>query len=324
MQAVSVLLAATLPVSVAGRSPSLKRQVPVLSSRPSVLYENTSDIWPWQVYQTEQTLNPPQLDITWNGQALEPGVIFLTPRNFNGSNATKAVAPMLLTSQGDLVWEGPQLDPAGPYEFDNFRLQAVNGTEYLTYWTGYNQQNVNSSHGYGNITFLDQNYNVKFSVCPQLDLTVLPGTPHDCDADMQEAYVTPWGTLLVTAYNVTQVDLSSVNGSADGYVLDSQVHEIDMATSESIWKWSALDHIPLNASQLPIPANTTAEPWDYVHINSAAAYGENILINARHTWSVYAVNRTGGDIIWDFNGETGGDWGTVPMEASFVSFVNPY
>ncbi|TGO89396.1 hypothetical protein BPOR_0111g00060 [Botrytis porri] len=67
------------------------------------------------------------------------------------------------------------------------------------------------------------------------------------------------------------MDLSFVNGSADGY-LDVQIHEIDIATSESIWKWSALDHIPLNASQLPLTDMAAYESvaWDYVYNNSVS------------------------------------------------------
>lgn len=161
-----------------------KRNVSVLNSRSSILYENTSSIWPWQNYQTEPNLTPPALSITWNNETLQPGAIFLTPRNFNGSNATREVSPILLDSTGDLIWDGPHHDPTSSFEFNNFKVQQLNGTDYLTYWSGINVGNINSSHGYGNITFLNKHYQTTHVICPQLNLTVLPGTPHPCDADL--------------------------------------------------------------------------------------------------------------------------------------------
>ncbi|PYH89814.1 hypothetical protein BO71DRAFT_487625 [Aspergillus ellipticus CBS 707.79] len=274
-----------------------------------------------RIMPTEPSYNPPppKFNINWNGETLEPGVILLEPRNFDGVNATKQAGPLIMTSFGDLVWNGPIADDSESYEYANFRVQALNGAQYLTYWYGYRQEGINASTGYGDVTFLDSSYETKYTVCPKLGLNTLNTAVHSCDIDYNEQAVTPWGTLLVTAYNLTQVDRTSVNGSADGWVLDSQIHEIDITTSESIRKWSALDHLPLNASQLPITDNASeaSNAWDYVHINSVSAYDRNLLVNARHTWEVYTVNRKDGDIMWTFNGETGGDWGIVPEESLF-------
>lgn len=228
-----------------------------------------------------------------------------------------------MSSWGDLIWQGPATDPSGPYQASNLRYQSTNTTNYLTYWQGYVQQGINASIGYGNLTLLDNQYSAT-TVCPDLGLTVVPGTPHDCDIDYNEQYLTPWGTLLITAYNLTQVDLTSVNGSKNGYVLDAQIHEIDIETSESIWKWSSLDYIPLNASQLPLTglAENSSVAWDYVHINSVSTYDDDkLIVNARHTWDVFAVERASKDIVWNFNGISGGDWGIVPEESTFVSLT---
>ncbi|TGO13097.1 hypothetical protein BTUL_0077g00500 [Botrytis tulipae] len=106
-------------------------------------------------------------------------------------------------------------------------------------------------------------------------------------------------TILDKHYEPAAVILSSVNGSAKGYLLDAQIHEIDIATSESIWKWSSLDHIPLNASQLPLTdmAANESVAWDYIHLNSVSPYGTDKLLN--------------------YNGIYGGDFGAVPEEATF-------
>jgi hypothetical protein len=52
----------------------------------------------------------------------------------------------------------------------------------------------------------------------------------DCQADLHESYVTDRGSLLVTGYNLTQADLTSVNGSAQGWVYDSLFFDIDIET----------------------------------------------------------------------------------------------
>lgn len=91
---------------------------------------------------------------------------------------------------------------------------------------------------------------------------------------------------------------------------DAQIHEIDIATSKSSWKWSSLDHIPLNASYLPLTnmAATETDAWDYVHIDSVSTYGtDRLLVNARHTWDISAVDSTSGDIVWTSNVIYGGD-----------------
>ncbi|THV54571.1 hypothetical protein BGAL_0024g00360 [Botrytis galanthina] len=203
------------------------------------------------------------------------------------------------------------------------RYQALNGSDYLTYWNGYVLEAQNASIGYGNLTILDQHYEPAAVVCSSLGINVQPGIPHACDVDYNEQYLTPWGTLLVTVYNLTQMDLSSVDGSAEGYLLDAQIHEIDIATSESLWKWNSLDHIPLIASQLPLTDMAANESlaWDYVHVNSVSPYGtDKLLVSGRHTWDVVAIDRSSGDIVWNYNGIYGGDFGAVSEEATFANY----
>jgi Arylsulfotransferase (ASST) len=59
--------------------------------------------------------------------------------------------------------------------------------------------------------------------------------------------VTERGSLLVTGYNLTQVDLTSVNGSADGWIYNSLFFEIDIESKEILFQWSALEtRIPIS------------------------------------------------------------------------------
>ncbi|TGO25996.1 hypothetical protein BPAE_0068g00300 [Botrytis paeoniae] len=309
------ILSASLTSATYNNAPT---PIPLLASRSSVIFDNSINdaTWPWHIYQTAPEAHPPVFEILWNGEALEPGSIALTPVNFAGTNATKDTAPLLMSSWGDLVWQGPNSGPLSP---------SLNGSYYLTYWNGYVLEGRNASIGYGNLTILDKHYEPAAVVCPNLGINVQAGIPHDCDIDYNEQYLTPLGTFLVTVYNLTQMDLSSVNGSAEGYLLDAQIHEIDIAASESIWKWSSMDHIPLNASQLPLTdmAANESVAWDYVHINSVSPYGtDKLLVSGRHTWDVFAIDRSSGDIVWNYNGIYGGDFGAVPEEATFLAI--PY
>lgn len=45
--------------------------------------------------------------------------------------------------------------------------------------------------------------------------------------------------------------------------------------------------------------------------------GGDYLINGRHTWSTYLVSGYDGHIIWRVEGESGGDFGSLPEEARF-------
>ena len=158
-------------------------------------------------------------------------------------------------------------------------------------------------------------------ICPQIGLVTPPGTDHQCEADLHEAQVTPWGTLLVTAYNATPADLSAFGGPVEGFIFDSLVVEVEISTSKPLWTWSAADHVPLNHSQqLPIQNGSGIfdAPWDWFHINAIDAVSESsILVNSRNTWETYLVSKPSGEIQWTLNGETGGDFGPLPDNGRF-------
>ncbi len=141
---------------------------------------------------------------------------------------------------------------------------TYNGKQYLTYWNGYNSQGLNVGHGYGQTNFLDDTYQ-HFAVNPGLGLNKLVNTSNpDWSTDIHEHQMTDRNTLLVSAYNNTPYDLTSVGGSADGWIVDGLIFEIDIATQEVLFSWHALDHLPLNASHQPLgTAGNQADPWDW-------------------------------------------------------------
>ena len=273
----------------------------------------TGPLWPWQVYQSAP-YNPPELDISSNGAPLSDGLLVFSPGNFRANiPSAKQSSGVIMTDAGHLVWNGPA-------SATNLRVTTYKGSPILTFWTGVTTVGGNTGHGYGNVTFLDRRYEELLTVCPKLGLVVPEGDPvHPCNADFHEAFVTARDTLLISAYNATPADLSAIGGPRDGWVFDCLVFEIEPESGDVLFRWSALEHVPISETKFPLlNAGNESVPFDYFHVNSIVSIGDSFLVNARHTWSTYLVS-VNGEVEWALQGETGGDFGKVPEEGLFVS-----
>ena len=283
----------------------------ICSTNSVMILSDQPTTWPWQEYASF-TATPPNLQINTTGEPLSPGLIFFTP---NG-NSVKEGAPYIMTDGSDLVWAGPPTSDAS-----NLRAQTLFGEPVLSYWQSTQTGPVNPllGYGYGEVIILDASYTQIYNVCLQLNIT---STSSPCDADLHESLITPYNTLLVTAYNVTTADLTSVGGPENGFVIDSLAVEIDIATGEIVFIWSPLEHVPINATHWPLQGAGSVEsnPFDWFHMNSIQLVDGYYLISSRNTWTIYLVDRLG-DIIWQINGEDGGDFGSLPAGASFVSLT---
>jgi hypothetical protein len=121
-----------------------------------------------------------------------------------------------MTNDGTLVWS------AATANYTNLRIQEADGKPALTYWNGSGSPNpASQGKGYGAVYILDTSYNVKHIVCPHINLKTIGDVDYPCQADVHESYMTERNTLLVTAYNITQTDLTSVGGTVDGWIFDS-------------------------------------------------------------------------------------------------------
>jgi len=101
-------------------------------------------------------------------------------------------------------------------------------------------------------------------------LEQVPNATFASDIDVHEIYLTQNGSMIVTANNVTQADLSSVGGPANGWVVEAQVYEIDVETNQVLFSWKSLDHldqIPFNASLYPLGSE------GYTGVNQSLAWG---------------------------------------------------
>lgn len=279
----------------------------------------TPNIWPSQTFVTEN-FTAPDLAITRYGNS-SPGYLFLTP---SGSGTTSE-APILISDANELIWSGP----SGGWVYNGFRVQQIHNKPYLTYWKG--NSSATFGHGYGSVRILNSSYHEVYNICPsaqELDLVTPNHVSYDCYIDQHESFVTSQGTLIATAYNVTQADLTSVGGPRNGWIFDSLFYEIDLATGAVLFRWRSLDHlpkIPLTQSQYPfvLPgSNTTfgttqALPWDYFHINSVQALADGYLVNSRHLFSTYKVTKDG-SIDWHLSGSQAipGDF-TLPPSVYF-------
>ncbi|KUJ15115.1 uncharacterized protein LY89DRAFT_750346 [Mollisia scopiformis] len=251
---------------------------------------------------------PPVFNVTeLSGLPLASGLVFLTPLNLTAGSA------VIMTGSGDLVWSS---EASGSYT--NFLTTSLYGQPVLTFWNGTGNANpLISGHGYGKVQILDNTYTELYSICPDLNLNFPPAAiRYECQADIHESVVTDRGTLIVTAYNYTQADLTSINGTADGWIYDGLVFEIDIPTQEILFSWSAIEHVPVNATKLPLAgAGSSADPFDYFHINSIQPVGDGFLVNSRHTWTTYKIDSKG-QIEWEFEGSNGGDF-ELPSDGEF-------
>ena len=275
--------------------------------------EDPGEVWPYQVYKSS-SFNPPELDITSDGRPLAPGLLFITPSDGSRVNATKDTAPMIVTATGQLVWHGPTVTA------NNLRVASYQGKSILTYWSGSSAPGANVGHGYGHVTFLDSTYSEILNVCPQLGLVTPEDVTYPCQADFHESFITDRDTLLVTAYNATEADLSLIGGPSNGWVFDCLFFELDPKNGDILFRWSALEHIPVNETKSGLAGRggfNQSVPFDWFHINSVVNIGNQFLVNSRHLWTTYLITAKG-DIEWTLQGDTGGDFGALPPNGHFV------
>ena len=226
---------------------------------------------------------PPPVTILTPAANLGDGDIFVTP---TGASSSYANGPEILDQQGNTVWF--HAVPQGQTASD-FRTQTYRGKQVLTWWQGTGLGGLARGTDY----IYDDQY--------QQIATVQAG--NGLSADGHEFLITPWNTALILAYTTATADLSSIGGPADQTVINGVVQEIDIPTGKVLFQWSSADHVPFSQSEQPLPASAST-PWDWFHINAVHVDSDdNLLVDARNTWTTYKVNRHSGDIVWQLGGK---------------------
>src|SRR5919112_1833463 len=121
--------------------------------------------------------------------------------------------------------------------------------------------------------------------------------------DAHEFQLTPSGTALLMAYVPVPWDTSKLGGRRDGIVEDCVIQEIDVATGTLLFEWHALGAIPLGESYRPAPKkrNQFHDPY---HFNSVALDADgDFIVSARHTSTIYKIDRETGKIAWRLGGK---------------------
>lgn len=135
-------------------------------------------------------------------------------------------------------------------------------------------------------------------------------------SDMHEFTVTEYGTAILAIYAPVAANLSSIGGAEAGYILDSIVQEIDIATGTLLFEWRASQHVPIHTTYKTLHpcSNDTTAPFrgcgytrdaafDYFHVNSVQKDAQgNYFLSARCTASLVYVDGKTGSIIWTMGG----------------------
>jgi hypothetical protein len=225
-------------------------------------------------------LRPPKINVLKRTDKAYPGRIFFAP---------KQTGLTILDSYGRINWFQMTGYGGNGEQVQDFRPQHYEGNQVLTYWKGASTSRGFSQLGY--FTILNRKYNVI--------KTFRMGNGYKPDA--HDMTLTPRNTALTIAYRGVLWDTSRFGGTKNSKVMDNVIQEIDIKTGAVLFEWHSLGNINLEAStQKP---DTEGGPWDYFHANAAANDGDSILVSARHTSTIYRIDRRTGWLRWRLRGD---------------------
>lgn len=247
-------------------------------------------LWPLVKFQST-SIQTPSLNVTKMGQT-EPGFLFLAPHDL----IRETNNPSIYSDDGQLVWQGP----SGNYSA--MQPQMLNNEPVIAYWSGA----LDNGFGFGAITIVNSSYDeihkVTLDCKAENFVTIHDPMEFESCIDIHESQLTDNGTMLVTAVNVTQADLSSIGGPKDGWIQDTLVYEIDIKTNEILFRWSAYEHIdqvPLSNVFAPLDGagGNKTDPYGYPHLNSVYKYGDSYLVSSRYMCSLFFI-ASDGSVTW--------------------------
>ncbi|OJJ49593.1 hypothetical protein ASPZODRAFT_138978 [Penicilliopsis zonata CBS 506.65] len=229
-------------------------------------------------------LQAPELNVIKSDPRCEDGHILLTPRGMFYPEP----GPLIFDNAGNLVWMenkyGMVMD---------LKVQHYKGRDYLTFWAGEDD----GTRGNGQYYMLDSSYEVAHIITAANGLM----------GDLHEFKLTENGTALMTIYEMTPADLTSVGGPSDGWIYDGVFQEVDLETGEVVFQWRARDHYAVDEAYSPLGDKgrepTKASAWDYFHINSVDKDAEgNYLVSSRYMHTLTCV-KPSGDLCWVLGGK---------------------
>ncbi|KAF7585867.1 hypothetical protein BBP40_009957 [Aspergillus hancockii] len=238
---------------------------------------------PTQKYESFD-LEAPEVNMRAWDPRCEDSYVFLSPRG----HFYPEPGPLIYDNKGELVWIEKRFGMAM-----DFKVQSYRGQDYLTFWAGEDD----GTRGLGVYYMLDSSYEVAHIVTPA----------NGRKGDLHEFTITPDGTALITNYEITQADLTSVGGPATGWIYDGLFQEIDLETGACLFEWRASDHYSINETYFPLAgkgsSDSAADAFDYFHINSVDKHPNgNYLVSSRYMHTVTCVSPVG-EILWILGGK---------------------
>lgn len=275
--ATSTLAVAGETLAVAGealatpRPGSRKGAYSALPSKPDAPTGAAVDV------QSIADFRPPVVQIRSGDVA--PGCLFMAPQD----NKISQSGALILDETGQPVWFNPV---ASPNWVANFQLTTYRNEPVVQWWQGIT---IQPGFGVGQGVIADRSYREV--------ARVIAGNGRALD--MHELQVTPEGTaLFMCTPQSVPMDLTKLGGPSDGQVLEAVIQEVEISSGRVLMEWHSLDHIGISESYLPFK-----EPYDYLHANSIDVTADgNLLVSARHTWTLYKLERRTGRVMWRMGG----------------------
>jgi hypothetical protein len=235
-------------------------------------------------FLTRPDLTPPPLTISTPANGTNAGFVFLAPYDITGTAPVPGkYGPMILDENGQLVWYLPRKALTAM----DLKVQKFRGQRVLTWYEG----DVLSGYG-GRYHIYDNTYHEIARV----------SAGNGFSGDLHEFLITSRDTALIAIYGQVTSNLTAVGGSATGQLVIGIVQEIEIPSGRVLFQWSSFDHVPVTESNMT--QVTTFGNVDYFHLNSIGVdLDGDLLISARHTSTVYKVDRKTGAIKWRLGGK---------------------
>ena len=229
-------------------------------------------------FATQPAWRVPPVSVNHPPDGVAPGYVVAAPFTLGSPPGAPVSGPVILDDEGEPIW----YLPLPHLEAHNLRVQTYHGRPVLTWYEGA----LGGSYG-GSCVIYDFAYN---------ELKRVRGG-HGLSCDLHEFLLTPKGTaLLAIAATVPQSD--DVGAS----IVEGVVQEREIDSGKVLFEWHSLDHVPVAESYRSDV--TPAGNIDYFHLNSIDLDTDgNYLVSARHTSTVYKIDRRSGKIIWRLGGK---------------------
>jgi hypothetical protein len=215
--------------------------------------------------------------VTVPAQNTDDGYIFVAPPQlFYGGPSVL----MILENTGEPVYI--QTIPGNPFVGD-FKVQTVDGTDYLTFHSGF----LPAGYTFGSSYVLDESYQL-------VDTWTI-----DNSSDVHDFVLLDNGHAILLAYDLVPYDFSQWGGPVNGTLVDIILQEQD-ADKNVVFEWVASEHLPIGDTHANL---ATTSPVDFLHTNAVEVDNDgNWLLSHRHFSEITKIDRQTGDVIWRLGG----------------------